>query len=105
MTEEEKKQPIQNKQGNEKQALDFGYNPKTAGFKPIKKGYQPVGGNLDISKPPQSGSGVKPAVNQNNSKPENTSKEDKKDLPRRSSGYEEAPQLFFCPAAPMNQLF
>lgn len=52
--------------------IEGGHKPISEGHQPIEKGYQPTQGNLDVTKPPQGGSGV-PA------KPDNSSKNSESD--------------------------
>lgn len=42
--------------------------PLQEGHQPIKKGYQPTQGQLDISNPPQGGTGVPPSSSSENGK-------------------------------------
>jgi len=56
---------------SEKGRVTEGYKPITVqgGYQPVIKGYQPLGvqGNLDVSNPPQGGSGIPPKVSQGGS--------------------------------------
>ena len=56
---------------SKKGRVELGYKPITVqeGYQPAIKGYQPLraDGNLDVSNPPQGGSGVPPKVSQGGS--------------------------------------
>jgi hypothetical protein len=53
--------------GGYKVQEEKGHQPLHEGYEPFKKGYEPTKGLLDISNPPQGGSGVPPKVSSNQS--------------------------------------